>query len=533
MLSSFEDPDHQPPRAALNFVHRWLSNPTWTAAGGIATYLAASKLGIDSPAEIASGVAAAGWGTFAMLGSAPRTALELIRGHQTSLSFDDIAAGKKLGLSGQQVADALRAGAADNAYFKALDDQSKTRNAAQAAETLANNNPTPDNLDAKAKTQAAAQAADDRAAQASARRPDPQSVEMGRLGALREQKRIMGEGAALDSDRADINKDQDALSAERRALDARQKGLTGEQPLGVAEARAQSDDFAARQRDLDTRRADLDTKTANLGADQRALDADALSARRNPRPAWGDGLAGGGVRSLDAWDRPAKDAGVVRKALTPQGLTAIGLTIGAFGDLAATLTASSSKAVPNVQLPKPGQKVTPPHVQTKPPKTPKPTLHQRVVTPIDGVNERKSASPTAPIIGVLREGSFVETTGRQRTSDGVSFDQVQLADGKDAWIAGAYLGAAPPSGALNSSGGRYDPKLARAGLRAVVVRPGDTIWGIAAFHDVSPSATIALNKGHIEDPNLIFPGDVIYLPTTAAQRPALTFPPNIRRYSSA
>jgi hypothetical protein len=60
--------------------------------------------------------------------------------------------------------------------------------------------------------------------------------------------------------------------------------------------------------------------------------------------------------------------------------------------------------------------------------------------------------------------------------------------------------------------GRADPALAREGYKAVTVRSGDTIWGIAAQNDANAEATVALNAAHIANPNLIFAGDVIYLP---------------------
>jgi hypothetical protein len=95
--------------------------------------------------------------------------------------------------------------------------------------------------------------------------------------------------------------------------------------------------------------------------------------------------------------------------------------------------------------------------------------------------------------------------------DGHRFAEVRLSDGRDAYVPSGYL-TPHASGAMNAAGGRYDPRLAKEGYTPVVVRAGDTIWGIAALHDASIAKTIALNSSHIDDPNEIYPGDVVYLP---------------------
>ena len=65
---------------------------------------------------------------------------------------------------------------------------------------------------------------------------------------------------------------------------------------------------------------------------------------------------------------------------------------------------------------------------------------------------------------------------------------------------------------MNAAGGRIDPNLVAQGYKTVKVEPGDSIAGIAIRNHVIVSATIALNAEHIVYPNLIFPGDIIYLP---------------------
>jgi hypothetical protein len=60
--------------------------------------------------------------------------------------------------------------------------------------------------------------------------------------------------------------------------------------------------------------------------------------------------------------------------------------------------------------------------------------------------------------------------------------------------------------------GRADAALAREGYKAITVKSGETIWGIAAQNGANPEATVALNAAHIANPDLIYSGDVIYLP---------------------
>lgn len=71
--------------------------------------------------------------------------------------------------------------------------------------------------------------------------------------------------------------------------------------------------------------------------------------------------------------------------------------------------------------------------------------------------------------------------------------------------------------------GRTNSALEQQGYTDYVVQPGDTIWDIAERYGVDFQATVALNSGHLADPDLIYPGDTIYLPirepATDNQRP--------------
>jgi LysM repeat protein len=149
----------------------------------------------------------------------------------------------------------------------------------------------------------------------------------------------------------------------------------------------------------------------------------------------------------------------------------------------------------------------------KPPahKTPAHKTHQVVVTAHAGVNERARASVGARLIGTVRAGTLLQATGNSRTEAGLRFVEVEVGKGKLGWVAAQYV-ADHPGGAMNAAGGRIDPNLVAQGYKTVKVEPGDSIAGIAIRNHVSVSATIALNAEHIVYPNLIFPGDIIYLP---------------------
>jgi hypothetical protein len=77
------------------------------------------------------------------------------------------------------------------------------------------------------------------------------------------------------------------------------------------------------------------------------------------------------------------------------------------------------------------------------------------------------------------------------------------------WVAAQYV--RPHAQGGEDATGRIDQTLRSRGYIAVTVQPGDTIDDIAARYGTDPTQAVAVN-GHIIDPNLIFPGDTVYLP---------------------
>jgi hypothetical protein len=190
--------------------------------------------------------------------------------------------------------------------------------------------------------------------------------------------------------------------------------------------------------------------------------------------------------------------------------------------------ATTEHRIQSVVYPSPAQQ-TPP-VQPKSPVQPKPPVpcqpEQLVVLPYEGLNVRAGPDVHAAKLGAFSSGTFVQTTGRTAL-DPQGHEWVQVT-GPDSdrqtvtgWVAAQYV--TPHAQGGENATGRIDQTLRGQGYIAVTVQPGDTIDGIAARYGIDPTQAIAVNDGHIIDPNLIFPGDTVYLPndSTANRSPAL------------
>jgi hypothetical protein len=164
-----------------------------------------------------------------------------------------------------------------------------------------------------------------------------------------------------------------------------------------------------------------------------------------------------------------------------------------------------------------------PPVEAKPPVAPQP--RQLVVLPHQGLNVRTGPSVNAAKLGAFTSGTFVEATGQNAVdARGDTWVQVTGPDSDrrtvTGWVAAQYVTPHPQGG--ENATGRIDQIEQGQGYIAVTVRPGDTIDGIAARYGKDPAQAVVVNDGHIIDPNLIFPGDTVYLssgaPATAALR---------------
>jgi len=148
---------------------------------------------------------------------------------------------------------------------------------------------------------------------------------------------------------------------------------------------------------------------------------------------------------------------------------------------------------------------------------PKPAApKQYVVTPLAGLKVRSHPSLGGQKLGNLSEGSFVVATSTPPVNaDGERWMEVtgRSSGGEDVkgWIAQAFV-APHPSGAEGATG-RIDPILRRRGDPTVEVSRNDTLSEIAGEHRISLATLEAENAAHVLDPDLIYPGDIIYLPT--------------------
>jgi len=160
---------------------------------------------------------------------------------------------------------------------------------------------------------------------------------------------------------------------------------------------------------------------------------------------------------------------------------------------------------------------TPPNTKTTPPPTkttPPPTGQQVVVMPYEGVNVRSAPGGGQSIEGTYSEGTFLATDGTIVTDpQGTKWLRVTGPDTDrktvQGWVAAQYV--APHNAGAENATGRVDQSLRNQGYIAVEVQPGDTVDSIAARYGVDPSTAVAVNQGHVIDPNLIFAGDTIYV----------------------
>lgn len=181
---------------------------------------------------------------------------------------------------------------------------------------------------------------------------------------------------------------------------------------------------------------------------------------------------------------------------------------------------AAGKNSPSCEAPpvhsKPPAPTTPPTTPPKP-KTPAPAPpRQFVVLPQIGLNIHASPSSTAPREGAFFNGSFVQATGKTSIDPSHTvWMQVRGTNTDDqpveGWVEAQYV-APHPQGALSGTG-RIDPTKQPPVYLPVVVQPGQNLSEIASQHGVPLSAIENVNGQHIIDAALIFPGDVVYVPS--------------------
>lgn len=146
-----------------------------------------------------------------------------------------------------------------------------------------------------------------------------------------------------------------------------------------------------------------------------------------------------------------------------------------------------------------------------------PAPENLVAVPGAGLNLRAAPGVDAPRLGAFFSGTFVAPTGNSATDDGGRiWTEVggRTADGqmRTGWVA-ADLTEPRATGAQGPAG-RINPAL--EGGPAHIVAAGDSLAVIAARHGVPLATLVALNRAHLADPRLVFPGDTVYLPRPAA-----------------
>lgn len=157
------------------------------------------------------------------------------------------------------------------------------------------------------------------------------------------------------------------------------------------------------------------------------------------------------------------------------------------------------------------EKVDPPHQEAEP-------SDQVVVRPREGLTLRDA--PNGQRDSVFFNGTFLDPTGNHQTdADGQSWTEVNGLDVNDnpvsGWVPDAHI-TRHPEGAMNHEA-RINPELEAMGYRAHRVEAGENVWDIAARNGCDFQETLALNTQHLVNPELIFEGDVVYLPVANGQ----------------
>lgn len=142
---------------------------------------------------------------------------------------------------------------------------------------------------------------------------------------------------------------------------------------------------------------------------------------------------------------------------------------------------------------------------------------QVVVVPHEGLNVRETPEAAGDKISAFQSGTFLQPTGQQATdAQGNQWIEVTGLDANDkhvqGWVSAQYV-QTHAAGAMDDTG-RINPDLDKQGYSTHTVVPGDTIWDVAKREGVDFQEMVALNSDHLIDPNLIFPGDTLYIPGT-------------------
>jgi hypothetical protein len=144
---------------------------------------------------------------------------------------------------------------------------------------------------------------------------------------------------------------------------------------------------------------------------------------------------------------------------------------------------------------------------------------QFAVSPREGARLRAAPGTGAAEVSTVRHGEPLLQTGpAQLDAAGERWIPVVGRDARRDTVAGFIredLVLAHPGGDKDANG-RTAPALVRQGYFAVEVQRTDTLRDICLRHGLSEDEiddVIALNRNHqIIDPDLIYPGDTVYLP---------------------
>jgi hypothetical protein len=374
----------------LDALHRYVSNPSWVAAGGYAAFVAGAKTldavthGNLGDAAI-EGVATTSWTAFTgSIGA--RSILEIMRGHPGAESYDDIRARKQLGLSFDQARTA-----------KNLEAEYNKNARAAKANTLGGKAPTLTPSD---------------------------KLHLDQARALTRAKKLNATDETLRATAKTIDGAYKKLATDRTtwALESQdfRRETVGMTPAQIAGDHA----LTGRHQSLENEEQRLATEGKLIAGAINKLRGDRAKLRvaRDKQDVYTKG-------SLDPDNTPKKNyrRGVTRK-LTSNDLrlrktTAWGLTIAGFAGLIDAIFETATASMPKPKRlppPKSGQHGSEGANGAAGP----PRGGARLVASQAKVHEFAAASTRAKVVGTVQRGTQLQATGKQTVSDGQTYDQI-------------------------------------------------------------------------------------------------------------
>ncbi|MEL6478274.1 MAG: LysM peptidoglycan-binding domain-containing protein [Pseudomonadota bacterium] len=155
---------------------------------------------------------------------------------------------------------------------------------------------------------------------------------------------------------------------------------------------------------------------------------------------------------------------------------------------------------------------------------PQPMAHgeRLVVAPVGGTQIVPPAQEQSAHHRTLRHGTALRRIGEPRY-DAADREWVQIeamdetGDWVSGWVASDDLRVLPATEAADDGHGRVNPRLEWQGLRRHRIAEGETLERVAKTYACSLGVLKTLNGRHLINPEILWPGDVVYVPSNGAE----------------